>query len=447
MLTKIFYQGRALFLTTILLGLSHGLAQAQTTATASLCVASGYVLGFFNGVFNDTTEAAEGMETLSVLIGDTYKGERINSELFYNTSGKLADRSTVTRLEDVAEVFSQRANELDGILANRWEYFWELLRGGQTPLFDRLVEAVPAAAAVRDGLVTAFLGRTVAVLSGFRSMPPTLSDYVRHNTRIQGLVTERKKLLLVGHSQGNLFLNSAYAKAVSLAGASSVKAVHIAPASVILSGEYTLANIDLVIGALRTLAPGQTKESNVTLAFSSTDKSGHKLIDTYLDSSRPAARNQIKGQMISALDSLTTPATQQGQTGFFTLTLTWDGPGDVDLHTFEPSGAQVFYNNRRGPVGFLDTDNTTANGPEHYYASCDASILQPGVYRVGINNYSSATGRTATVQVASVVSGELLTKTLSVGPEKGSGGNSSPIPVFNVTVTKSNTGTFSLSAQ
>lgn len=102
-----------------MLGLSHGLAQAQTITTASLCVASGYVLGFFNGVFNDTTEATEEIETLSVLIGDTYKGERIKSELFYNTSGKLADRLTVMKLEDIAEVFSQRENELDGILANR----------------------------------------------------------------------------------------------------------------------------------------------------------------------------------------------------------------------------------------------------------------------------------------------------------------------------------------
>ena len=446
MLTKIFSGGRTLLCTTLLVGLVHGSAQAQSTPAASLCVASGYVLGFFNGVFNDPTEAAEGMEALSVLVGDTHKGERVTAEVFYNTSGKLAERPTVTRLEDVAEVFSQRANELDGVLANRWEYFWELVRGGQTPLFDRLVEAVPAAAAVRDSLVTAVRGRIVAVLSGFRASPPTLANSARHNTRIQGLITERKKLLLVAHSQGNLFLNSAYSTAVRLAGADAVKAVHIAPASATVNGEYTLADIDLIIGALRALAPGDTKTSNVSIPFASTDKSGHKLIDTYLDSSRPAGRNQIKNQMVSALDSLTVPNTQ-GTTGFFTVTLTWDGPGDVDLHTFEPSGAHVFYSSKRGPVGFLDTDNRSANGPEHYFASCDASVLQPGAYHVGINNYSGATGRTATVQVASAATGELLTKTLPVGPVRGSAGNPSPLAAFTVTVIKSGTGTFSVSAQ
>jgi uncharacterized protein YfaP (DUF2135 family) len=110
--------------------------------------------------------------------------------------------------------------------------------------------------------------------------------------------------------------------------------------------------------------------------------------------------------------------------------------GDVDLHTFEPNGAHVYYAQATGTSGFLDTDNTVANGPEHYVATCDTSRLQTGSYRIAINNYSSATGRTATVQAASLVDGALLTVMLDVGPELGSGGNASPIGVMTVTVTR-----------
>ncbi len=85
-------------------------------------------------------------------------------------------------------------------------------------------------------------------------------------------------------------------------------------------------------------------------------------------------------------------------------------------------------------MGFLDTDNTVSFGPEHYFASCDSTILQTGTYSVGINNYSGATGRIATVQVATSLGGVINTRSLSVGPVLGSGGNPSPIHVFNVVV-------------
>lgn len=133
--------------------------------------------------------------------------------------------------------------------------------------------------------------------------------------------------------------------------------------------------------------------------------------------------------------------------GLFTITLTWNGSGDVDLHVFEPNGTHVYYAALTGNSGFLDVDNTEANGPEHYYATCDASRLQTGTYRVGINNFADATGRTATIQAASVTDGVLLTVVQGVGPERGSGGNSSPNQVMTVTVTKDpTTGRFQVEA-
>src|SRR4051812_49224307 len=41
-----------------------------------------------------------------------------------------------------------------------------------------------------------------------------------------------------------------------------------------------------------------------------------------------------------------------------------------------------------GAAGFLDVDNTVANGPEHYFASCDPLAVEVGTYRIAVANYA-----------------------------------------------------------
>ena len=149
--------------------------------------------------------------------------------------------------------------------------------------------------------------------------------------------------------------------------------------------------------------------------------------------------------MTTALGELEPPDTVANQ-GFFTVTLTWDGEGDVDLHTFEPDGSHSYYANRIANSGYLDLDNIIGEGPEHYYASCDAAKVQTGVYTIGINNFRGADGRRATVQVASSHDGELLTRTLDVGPQLGTSGNESPIRAATINVTKDADGNFKVVA-
>lgn len=70
-----------------------------------------------------------------------------------------------------------------------------------------------------------------------------------------------------------------------------------------------------------------------------------------------------------------------------------DGVGDVDLHTTEPDGSQVFYAHPLSRTGYLDMDNVTGYGPGHYYASCNPENLQEGTYRISLANYARAEGR------------------------------------------------------
>ena len=96
------------------------------------------------------------------------------------------------------------------------------------------------------------------------------------------------------------------------------------------------------------------------------------------------------------------------------VTLTWDGPGDVDLHVHNGSeGAawfdepeDCFYMNRTprwvpgpisvGPNPELDFDNTTADGPEN--TSIDVPELNRQ-YHIGVHHYARAQGRIARIEV------------------------------------------------
>ncbi len=418
-----------------------------TEDTTSICKPAGYVLGFFNGVWNTPLQAANSLDSIKKLMPQKkYKNENIEYELFYNQTGQTRDGATA--LEDVAEVFQQRAVELNGVMVNRWELFWEILANSsnEESFIQRIKNIGKSYFDLLKSIRHSITSTTIALQTTFLSNPPTHIDYKVHSTRIKALALEKKKLLLVAHSQGNFFANYAYDQALSITDAKSVKTVHIAPASATLRGEHILANIDVIINLLRIQGIATVPPINVILPLShlsTDDASGHTLVNTYLNPKRQT-RSKVQSAILTALDDLITPNTQ-GNSGFFTATLTWDGKGDVDLHTFEPKGAQVYYSQDTGQSGFLDVDNTVANGPEHYYASCEPDVLQVGVYKIGINNFSGAEGRIATLQIATTNKGEIFTQSLGVGSVRGSDGDSSPIEVVKVEVTKDDKGVFSAS--
>lgn len=78
--------------------------------------------------------------------------------------------------------------------------------------------------------------------------------------------------------------------------------------------------------------------------------------------------------------------------------LTWDGPGDIDLHLRLPNGEHCFYSNKKTQAGAaLDIDNTVADGPEHIVM--DRAI--PGAYSLTVLYFraSDQTPRTVSWQV------------------------------------------------
>lgn len=401
----------------------------------NLCMERGTVFGFFNGVKTTRIEAQIAREYIRHTFGDrTENDEKIKYELFYNyTNG----------FEDFVETFEQRLQEQDEILGNRFELFFQVLHQ-EGSWWEKITNIIPATAdllgAISDDLQASILNALTENIAN----PPTIANYAEHMSRIDNFVLEGKKLLFFAHSQGNLFVNSAYDYTISKIDSASVKVVHVAPASPTLRGSHTLADLDLVINGLRVVGsvPDITDYMPGYLLRPAglngkKDILGHGLLEIYLNPSLTML-DRIRDHVTTALNTLVTPNIQVSQ-GFFTVTLTWNGSGDVDLHTYEPNGSHVYYRHKRGTSGYLDFDNTSANGPEHYFASCDQSQLLLGNYRIAIANYSRADGRTATLQLASWKEGVLSTKSVTLGQATG---NDPVYSIFNLSIEEDESGEY-----
>jgi len=81
--------------------------------------------------------------------------------------------------------------------------------------------------------------------------------------------------------------------------------------------------------------------------------------------------------------------------GAFRVTLTWNTPGDLDLHVWDPNQNHSYYSNKNISTGYLTIDDTTNTGPEDFF--CTAPIN--GRFQVGVNYYSGSGNRTATIRV------------------------------------------------
>lgn len=391
--------------------LSGATATAATADADSLCRPSGSAILFFNGVQTTPETAEVALRELQASYGNTTPtGDSIRYDLFYNHSNGL---------EDFVETFEQRLSEQGGVLQGRFELFFSSLKG-DGPWWSAITGAVGSTAGILTGIVDLANAAAARGLTALIANPPTQLVYQEHRSRLDNLMLEGKKLVLLAHSQGNLFVNPAYDYAASKVTTASVKVVHVAPASPRLSGDHTLADKDLVINGLRLVGTVANNTDTIPSYLERPagrnglrDVMGHGFIEIYLNAALTTF-GHIKSQLDAALTQVVAP-TRAAQSGFFTATLTWDGAGDIDLHTYEPSGRHVYYASSAGMSGFLDVDNTVANGPEHYYASCDAATLQTGVYKVAVANYSGGQGRKATLQIASSLGGVLETKTVVMG--------------------------------
>jgi len=154
------------------------------------------------GVLTSWREAGDSLDELKKLHGTTSpNGDPIEYELFYNETKWIGD---------FIEVFAQRLKEHNKNLNDRFERFWDLSRG---KWWERFVNKGLLAKDLALVLQKRQLHFTINSLNLL--INNTLSDYTKHNNRIDNHIMEGNKLLFVAHSQGNLFVNHAHTYAQS----------------------------------------------------------------------------------------------------------------------------------------------------------------------------------------------------------------------------------------
>ncbi|MHB8949564.1 MAG: hypothetical protein ACYC4S_10940 [Rhodoferax sp.] len=402
---------------------------AAQTQTPSLCTSGGILFGFFNGVLNTEDLAKDSLLKFEKKYGSTSpQGAPIRYEVFYNETEGFSD---------FVEVFEQRLNEHGGAIAGRFELFFSALQGGG-PWWETIIEAAPALGDILDSFVAWLASIIPTTLTKMMGSPSLLTTQAEHRTRLDNGSLEGRKMLLVAHSQGNLFLNSALEYASTRISSTSIQGIHIAPASSVGNRPHVLADKDLVINALRLVGsvPGIT--DNIPPILERTpglnglkDAKGHGLLEIYLHPGHQTA-SKIHGHIMGAFSKLQA-APSQATSGFFTATMTWNGPGIVDLHVMEPSGTHVYFENARGQSGRMAFINRTGNTQDQYIANCDTTQLAEGKYSFSLANYGGAQGSSASVQIASNAEGVLDTRTVTMGPATLT---TPSIKVLDVTVAK-----------
>lgn len=269
---------------SVILSISNvALAQStpQPTSNTTCAPENEVLFAYFNGVQTSKITALTTLHYWKARYGVTSPvGDKIIYEAFYNETGPL--------LEDFGETFEARLAEQGIKLENRWEIFLDSLN--ESGIFSTPLNTITNFVQARNDFREYVLTKIVSRLANIKANPPTAETYARHRTQLDESLQKKRKILMVPHSQGNLFMNKAFEYVEAKSGIGTVKAVHIAPASVFTKGNVVLANKDLVITRLGLTGsvPGATDEIPEYLFRDpgedfETDWLGHALLAIYLN--------------------------------------------------------------------------------------------------------------------------------------------------------------------
>jgi len=302
-----------------------------------------------------------------------------------------------------------------------------------------------------------WLGDKLAELATERELHAFANDpsHARHVTMYREHLRRGRKVVVIAHSEGNMYANAAYRRLFEVepktAGERAFGIVGVATPTPLIAGKwfppecspppaapgseakalgcYTTLDEDKVIGVVQDLvrdtAPGNVPDKTV----GSSDKLLHKLVETYL--LNPVAREQILNH-VAAFVAAFEPLEVTPNDSLISAYLEWDAANaDLDLHVYE--GLEhlysVFPESKHG--GELEADDSAGPKAEHYSNEC--AVLGAGHLRFAIGYYAGPGPVNTTLRVKV---GELVRSYPGVVSEPLAGGSfHSPVPVATVRVT------------
>lgn len=221
------------------------------------------------------------MEKTAILL--TNSGIKIKTKaVYYNKS--------LGKFQDVIEVFEQRLKEIGPGLEDRMELFLPTIGNGGTVVDKFIKNGFSTVDQINDLKNVSLKLRLESIQKIIKN--PTDLNYETHKTQLNKEVKAGLNIVLVAHSQGNLFVNKVYENQKNKNNNPKIQVIHVAPASLKLYGDWILADQDYVINTLRTTATGKVPSYTDRIGnFSerirkeglSFDYSGHAFDGTYIN--------------------------------------------------------------------------------------------------------------------------------------------------------------------
>ena len=424
---------------------------------SSLCTNENYVVGYFNSEW--TTEAHSVLET--AVLSKQFPSENFANIAYESYYGNSTWQDVLIDSDQTSlSLFIERAESIEPGLGENIELLWSMYAGNADQTFEKIIGVLQSQETVDNSLLVEKLKELYQqanidaseYLENFNVSEKPLST--NQKSRIETLALEGNGLFLVAHRQGNYFANKAYEVAKNIDGfeGQNINILHLSPFTDNLNGNYLLAQQDLVLAHY-----SQGESSNMPFVNAGeqyvTDESGFlsTMVSTYTSDVYMQVSTLLRESLVNDLQQIELPITVASK-GAFSVTFSWESIGDADLWIQEPNGTIVFFGHLQGEIGYLDVDNREGYGPEHYYASCDADVLQTGQYIIKGLDYSETIGQMATIQVSTPFKADLITKSFEI--MNTSQGAEDALSAFNqekvsvvVNVTQGDAGDFDISIQ
>lgn len=406
---------------------------------------------FANGILTDPDDADDVALKMQIAYKSQFEAMHENSTYKFTKAYNYSQGA----LTDITQVLQQKMEE-EGAEGVSGYQIYTLISSGLDNDAIRAALAVyltPNALALISDSLLEELGESMTQAS-IDAIADRLIVNSQHVNFYESDLIAGKRVIIMPHSQGNLFTNSAVAsvKARQPERADSIDYFGVAnPAATTVDGaQYVTADDDRVIDGLRlienVLPSNLDNDPSILPGFLGGDFrsiSNHLIIEDYFDT-RLASRDIIDTNLTRLAQDTPFP-TQIAGTGAIRASLSWGEQPDVDLHAYEPNGSHVYYRNLTGEDGTLDVDDTNGQGPENYVVAC--TNVNTGTYQIGVNYYSGNAPETARVAIFLGDGRTITPRELLLNVAEGSSGNDNPTIMFEVTVTDDGNGNAVYSVQ
>lgn len=257
----------------------------------------GYKVFFANGINSSPVEAQESITATFALLGGTFS----NSQSIYYGGIYHSNQTVGTLATAIVQKLLSDSSALTGSLVSQ--------------VVLAVIEGVPLPAWLNQFLTPAEITdllQTAVQMEAQSTLAMVNLQTAKDIEQYTAALTLGQSVLVVAHSQGNLFANQAYDQLFASAANAKYKAAFAIAAvatpdiRTILGGPYVTTHFDQVIRAAKALAPntlGPSDGQDFALGSGLSDWAGHNYIGVYLNPGVPHSGGQSLRSAVQTMDN------------------------------------------------------------------------------------------------------------------------------------------------